>query len=119
MLKILANENVLRASVDRLRASGHDVAWVSELSPGATDQFVIELANREARLLLTFDKDFGEFAAKGGCQRHAGIILLRLSTPNPVIATERIVSVLESRSDWHGHFSVIDDHRIRMIPLST
>lgn len=29
----------------------------------------------------------------------------------------RAVAVLESRSDWTGHFSVVEDARIRMVPL--
>jgi hypothetical protein len=27
------------------------------------------------------------------------------------------VAALESRTDWAGHFAVVEDHRIRMTPL--
>jgi predicted nuclease of predicted toxin-antitoxin system len=32
------------------------------VSPGSSDQEVLALAVREERILLTFDKDFGELA---------------------------------------------------------
>ena len=33
-MRFLANENLPRASITALRASGHDVVWVRETSPG-------------------------------------------------------------------------------------
>ena len=56
---VLAAKPVLRGT--RL-AAGHDVNWDSEISPGITDTQVIELAIQQDRILVTFDKDFGELA---------------------------------------------------------
>ena len=39
---------------------GHDVLSVSERNPRATDESVLAWANRERRVLITEDKDFGE-----------------------------------------------------------
>lgn len=47
-------------SVDRLREDGHQVWYAAEMEPGLSDEAVLALANREAALLLTADKDFGE-----------------------------------------------------------
>jgi hypothetical protein len=48
--------------VAALRAEGHDVVWVRVVSPGMRDPDVLAWAIREGRVLLTFDKDFGELA---------------------------------------------------------
>ena len=61
-MRVLANENVPAALVERLRSVGHDVARVRERSPGIADPQVIEWAINDQRVLLTFDKDFGELA---------------------------------------------------------
>jgi predicted nuclease of predicted toxin-antitoxin system len=116
-MKILADENVAGLIVRRLRERGHDVAWVQEDSPGVEDIIILRRAMQENRLLITFDKDFGELAFHSGRSASCGIILFRISMPSPAIAVERIINILESRSSWDGFFSVIDDLRIRMIPL--
>ena len=63
---ILADENVPGAAVARLRDAGHDVSWVSEDAPGTADPDVLERASKEDRLLVTFDKDFGDLAYRAG-----------------------------------------------------
>lgn len=93
-MRILANENFAGEAVVALRARGHDVLWVRTDCPGSTDSQVADRARSEARLLLTFDKD-------------------------PAHVARVAVAVLEAREDWGGHFSVIEDWRIRMTPLPT
>jgi predicted nuclease of predicted toxin-antitoxin system len=41
------------------------VVWVTNVAPGATDREVLAWAAREQRVLITFDKDFGELARSG------------------------------------------------------
>jgi len=43
-----------------LLGSGHDVVYMSDVAPRATDPEVMNRADRENRLLLTDDKDFGD-----------------------------------------------------------
>lgn len=50
-MKLLADEGVDSAIVTRLRSDGHDVVYVAELSPGITDEAVLELANTTSRRL--------------------------------------------------------------------
>jgi predicted nuclease of predicted toxin-antitoxin system len=65
-LRSLADENFPSAAVAALKAAGDDIAWVSLTAPGAADADVLAIAVREGRVLLTFDKDFGELAARSG-----------------------------------------------------
>lgn len=59
-MPLLADESVQRASVEALRASGHDVAWVLSDAPGAEDGAVLARAGVEQRTLVVADKDFGD-----------------------------------------------------------
>ena len=59
-MRILANENMPADAVDALRSAGHDVAWVRVDAPGSPDEAVLARAAAEHRLLITFDKDFGD-----------------------------------------------------------
>jgi predicted nuclease of predicted toxin-antitoxin system len=116
-VRILANENVALAAVQALRARGHDVAWVREDAPGTPDEAVLDRAQAEQRVLLTFDKDFGELAFRRGLPAACGVILLRIATPSPDHMAATLAKALDVRADWEGHFSVIEDDRIRMTPL--
>jgi predicted nuclease of predicted toxin-antitoxin system len=116
-MRILADENVPGDAVRALRRCGHDVAWVAADTPGAGDLHVLERAQAESRILITFDKDFGELAFRWGLPAFSGIVLFRPSLPSPSYVARLAVAALESRTDWAGHFAVVEDDRIRMTPL--
>ncbi len=59
-MRFLANENFPADAVSALRDQEHDVAWIRTDSPGISDLEVLDRAQREDRILITFDKDFGE-----------------------------------------------------------
>ena len=81
-MKLLADENVESEIIAWLRSEGHDTQWIVKLSPGATDEQVLDLASAENRILITYDLDFGELVFQ---QKRclSGILLLRLNV-NPV-----------------------------------
>ena len=116
-MRILANENFPGDAVAALRLRGHDVAWVRIDAPGSSDRQVLERAQAENRVLITFDKDFGELAFRANLPASGGIILFRISAPSAEHVALVAVAALESRTDWPGHFAVVEDARIRMTPL--
>ena len=116
-MRFLANENFLGAAVVALAAAGHDVTWVRTAAPGASDPEVLAWAVREQRILLTFDKDFGELARASALPSICGVVLFRMPMPNPGDIGPRLTNLVVSRDDWAGHFSVIEPGRIRMRPL--
>ena len=75
---LLADENLDRSVIARLRQHGHEVLAVAEMEPGIEDRVVLSRANERNALLVTEDKDFGELVFR---QRlvHAGVILMRLA----------------------------------------
>lgn len=61
-MRLLANENVPSDAVNALRESGHDVVWIRMDAPGSRDDDILARAREQSRVLVTFDKDFGEMA---------------------------------------------------------
>jgi len=113
-MRLCANENISGDCVAKLRQNGHDVLWIRESAPGSPDEIVLARAHSENRLLLTFDKDFGQLVFHRGARASHGIILFRISQTSSAAAAERVSTALALRDDWTGHFSVVDDFGIRM-----
>src|ERR1017187_8373034 len=113
-MRLCANENLAEDCITRLRQQGHDVLWIREAAPGSPDSDVLARARAENRLLITFDKDLGEHVFRRGAKASNGVVLFRISQPSSAAVAERVTSVLASRDDWAGHFSVAEDFGIRM-----
>ena len=118
-MRFPADENFPGTSVRALEAAGHDVVWVRTMAPGMGDSDVLAWAAREARVLLTFDKDFGELVKASTLPDACGVVLLRLPMPKPGDVGQLLANLITSRDDWTGHFSVIEPGRVRMRPLTT
>lgn len=113
-MKLLADEGVESQIVERLRDEGHDVGYVAELSPGITDDEVLGCANKEGRILVTVDKDFGELVFRMG-RVSTGVLLLRLAG---LAASEKAAIVAESLGAhgdrMPGSFTVISPGLMRI-----
>jgi predicted nuclease of predicted toxin-antitoxin system len=116
-MRLCANENLPEDCVLRLRQNGHDVLWIREAAPGSADVDVLTRAHAENRLLITFDKDFGELVFRRGAKASHGIVLFRIPQPSSAAVAERVAAVLASRDDWAGHFSIVEESAVRMRPL--
>jgi len=116
-MRILVDQNIPRSVVETLREEGHDTVWVQETYPGEDDRTLLSRAVEERRVVLTFDKDFGELAFRTGLPASCGIILVRVTPVAPATIADLIARTLGVRDDWSGHFSVIEDTRVRMRPL--
>lgn len=116
-MRFLADENFPGAAVSALQQQGHDVVWIRTDAPGSSDQEILARAQAEERIILTFDKDFGELAFRLGLPAASGIILFRilLLTPSSVISI--VISAIATRSDWSGLFTVVESDRIRIKSL--
>lgn len=81
-MRWLADECVSARLVKCLRETGHDVAYMAESEAGASDVAVLDHAQREVRLLLTDDKDFGELVVR---RRWVvpGLVMMRIDNEQP------------------------------------
>ena len=74
---LLADENIHPNVILYLHHQGHEIVTVSERENwGLSDEDVLKLANREGRVVLTHDSDFGRLTVAGD-QPFVGIIYLR------------------------------------------
>jgi len=117
-MKFLADENVPASVVRMLEQAGMQIRSVREETPGISDRDVLKRASEEGRIILTFDKDFGELVVKEAIFPVPGVILLRLHGMRPDNLAAFVTRILTSRDDWAGNFAVIGNERIRMRPLS-
>ncbi|MDO8436300.1 MAG: DUF5615 family PIN-like protein [bacterium] len=83
MFKFLADENIAPRVVDALRKEKFDVLSIyEEKLSGASDASILKLAQKEKRIILTHDKDFGNLIRQPHLP-HSGVILLRLRDQSP------------------------------------
>jgi len=116
-MKILSDENIPKDIVTWLRSAGHDVLAAADIQPGAPDGDWVSRADREQRLILTSDKDFGELVFRDGLTSQ-GIVLLRLDDVVPAEMLSRSQdawSVVEANPT--GQFIVITPTKVRVRPL--
>lgn len=116
-MQFLANENFPLDAVEAVRKIGHNVVWVRTDCAGAKDPDILRRAVSEQRILLTFDKDFGDLAFRRGLSATCGIVLFRLQASSSAALASMVAAALQSRTDWAGQFSVVEPGRIRMRPL--
>ncbi len=117
MPRFLADENFPGDAVRGMRDRGLDVAWGCEDQSGAADDKVLSRSQAEQRVLLTFDKDFGELVFRRGVHCSAGVVLFRIKLPSPDWTVAMALTSLLSRDDWQGMFSVVEPGRVRMSAL--
>ena len=71
-MRFLADENFPWPALEALRNAGWEIFSVAEECPGISDEEVAALCSESQRVLLTFDKDFGELVFAVGFQPEAG-----------------------------------------------
>jgi len=117
-MQFLANENFPRASIYRLRAMGHDVVSVLECAPGANDRQVLVKATSEKRVILTFDRDYGEMVYRLKLPAPSGIVYFHFNPITPEEPADQLIELLTAGNvSLSGMFSVIERGRLRQRPL--
>lgn len=118
-MRFLADENFPRPALEALRDAGLDIVWIADSHSGATDIEVLELCMAQRRVLLTFDKDFGELAFIKGLPAECGIVLFRIAPQSPKEVAVIALSAVQHQPSWSGYFSVVTRKQIRMRPLTS
>ena len=107
-MRFITDEN-LGIQIPRfLRSLGHDVISVIEVALSHPDIDILAIANRENRILLTTDKDFGELVFKEKLI-HSGVILLRLKDESVENKKKVLLRELKSGKDFEGKFTRVRD----------
>lgn len=74
-MRFLVDRCAGRRLAEWLKQGGHDVVATSERGPDPGDRRVLEWAATEDRILVTMDKDFGEFVFRERLP-HQGLVRL-------------------------------------------
>jgi predicted nuclease of predicted toxin-antitoxin system len=113
-VNFLADEGVEREIVDTLRRLGHTVLYVAEMSPGVTDDAVLDQANTTSSILITSDKDFGELVFRQK-RIHQGVLLTRLEGLSAETKATTIAAVVTDFADQlPDAFSVVSSGTVRI-----
>lgn len=113
-MKFLADENIGFKTIKPLRKLGFDIKTILEINKGLVDLRVLSLANKEDRILITCDKDFGELVYVNKLI-HSGVILLRLDNDS----SENKLKVLRKLFKMHlkqlgKAFTVVTENKVRI-----
>ncbi len=113
-LNLVADENVDGRIMQGLRSAGFKVISVMEDIKGATDKEVIDFAKGYESILLTQDKDFGEYVFAHKI-KGLSVILLRYKPEEIFSIIESLKKVLSSLKDRiSGKFIVLSCRKIRI-----
>jgi predicted nuclease of predicted toxin-antitoxin system len=96
-MKLLANENLPLLSVKILENAGFDIKSIGQDFSGVLDSEVMDIAIKEQRTILTFDRDYGELIFKKGYQPSKGVIYLRWDDFQPNEPGEYLIKLYECR----------------------
>jgi predicted nuclease of predicted toxin-antitoxin system len=113
-MNLVADENIDRGIVERLRRDGHQVDWIAELSPSISDEEILRRAVGGGAVLVTEDKDFGELVHRRRLS-HAGVLLVRLEGLDNATKAEIVsAAVRDNAADLPGAFAVVSHDSVRL-----
>jgi predicted nuclease of predicted toxin-antitoxin system len=107
-MRLLGDENFPQRFLKELRAEGHDVTSALTNHRGTPDKGLLEIAERESRILLTLDKDYLKLMARRRTPlKSAGVILFRIH-PATIPALRPLVLYFRNAAhEWTGRVTVI------------
>ena len=113
-MDFLADENFPIVSIKLLRNVGHDVASVIEETSGDKDRNILKRAHEENRIVLTFDRDYGELIYRHKVLIPAGLVYFRFDPATPEEPTDVLLSIIEKgKVPILDRFTVVERGRIR------
>jgi predicted nuclease of predicted toxin-antitoxin system len=117
-MRWLADENIPRPAIVWLRMRGEDVESVSEVSPNLDDEAVLKMARVRDRMVLSFDRDFGDLIFRHGAVPARAVIYLRLNPPDPAALDSLLAGLIEmGEGALDGRFTVISTTGMRQRPF--
>ena len=120
-LRLLLDQMIDNDVAADLRAAGHDIGTVGELSMArANDAEILEVAIQQDRVLVTLDDDFGDWAVLPLAQ-HPGVIRIKADPTT----TEMIESVLfpflhvHATREFSNRLVLVSSRGVRWIQTGT
>lgn len=114
-MKFVVDECTGPQVADWLASQGFDVFSVARQARGIKDVEVLGIANKEQRILITNDRDFGELIFKNGLA-HQGVIFMRLNDETARNKINVLQKFLEMKLEGldNKHFIIVTEESIRI-----
>jgi len=116
MLKILADECIHRDLIRALMKAGFNILTISEANlKGASDDSVFNFAVKTKRILLTFDRGFGNFF-RFNIEESAGVVIVLIDKLQKKEIIKNTLSFFENRKqkDLKGKLIIISKTKARI-----
>jgi len=113
---ILADENIHSFIIKTLREAGFEVISVDESAKSIKDEQVIQLALQHGYLLLTEDKDFGEWVFAHHV-KDLSVLFLRYPFHEFKEIAQTVVYLLKTQTLQRPFFATITTKKIRIRQL--
>lgn len=115
---LLADENINSVIINSIRNIGIDVFSISEECPGITDEEVINLSLNPPRIIITEDKDFGEWVFAHNI-KNISVIFLRYKYKDLLKIISALLSILNNNPKFlTGKFITITTNKVRIRSLN-
>ncbi|MFC2130358.1 DUF5615 family PIN-like protein [Bacteroidota bacterium] len=115
---IIADENINSLIIDAIRDIGVDVISIREDYPGISDEEVMKLSINPPRIILTEDKDFGEWVFAHNI-KNISVIFLRYRHTDLLKIILALQSLLKKGSaDLFGTFITLTLNKVRIRKLT-
>lgn len=113
-IKFLIDVGVGKKVENLLHEFYYDIKSVREIDYRMKDKDILNIANKEERMIITMDKDFGELIFNTGLS-HFGVLLLRLDDADGEEKVRIMKEILENHvNDLKNNFCVYQNSRFRI-----
>lgn len=119
-IKFIADVNIHKNIILFLRENNYEVDWIYDINMRMSDDEILKLCNKENKILLKNDKDFGELIYNKNYESK-GVILFRGDEERGDSMNLRVESLKElldlNSNKIYGYFTVITENKIRINKL--
>ena len=110
---IIADENIDHSLIDTIRGLGIEVYSVYESNRGIRDEAIIDLSRIPPRIIITEDKDFGEWVFAHNV-KEISVLFLRYHFRETEAMREVLIKLLSERlAELYGCFTTVTVQKIR------
>ena len=112
---IIADENIDGRLILKLRETGFEIVSIKESFRGYSDREIIQMAKSPNSILITEDKDFGEWVFSHNVRGYTVILLRYHNIFDFNVVEKNVIEVLQQTINKPGHrFITITKHKIRI-----
>ena len=116
-MRLLLDSCIWKGPKGFLDSAGHDIKWIGDFTSDPGDEIILSIANKESRILITLDKEFGELAILYR-KPHSGII--RLVGFSVLQQGNICVKIIEKYANelQSGAIVTVDKTRVRILSMA-